>query len=409
MSPLPQQRIRKRLTWALFCGNALSSTSFIAAITVAALAAETLSGSVRLAGIPSALGTAAAALGASVLTTASRRWGRRPAFGLGFAVSTLGGLVAALSLLLGSLAMLLLGMLLLGFGRSVTQLARFAAGDLWEPEQRASAIGFVVWAGTIGSVLGPLLVVPASRLGVEALGSAGTEGELAGPYLLAALGFLLASIWCLIALRPDPLTLAVETGSERQETSTVPLGTLVRSPQVLLGLVTLMVSQGVMILVMTMTPVHIRGHGHGLSMVSGVMALHSVGMFAFSPLTGWLVDRWGGHRVIAAGSLLLSGSSLQATRAPQAEAPALFSALFLLGIGWNFGFVAASAVLQEGMPLADRLRLQGLADSLTWASGGLAALLSGFVLADGSFAGLSRLAAVLSLLPFAALRNARVR
>lgn len=391
--------IRKRLTWTLFAGNALSSTSFIAAITVAALAAEELTGSARFAGIPSALGTAASAVGAALLTAASRRWGRRRAFGLGFVVSACGGVIAAASLWLSSLWVLLSGMALLGFGRSVSQLARYAAGDLWVAEKRASAIGFVVWAGTIGSVLGPLLVLPASRFGEVTLGA-----ELAGPYLLSAVGFLLAALWFFLGLRPDPLRLSITTEADRANLgSSRPLAVLFRLPNVGLGLVTLMVSQGVMILVMTMTPVHIRGHGHGLSLVSGVMALHSVGMFACSPITGWLVDRWGGRRIIAAGSLLLGLSAALAARAGEAEASTLLPALFLLGVGWNFGFVAASTVVQEGMSLADRLRLQGLADSLTWASGGLAAFSSGFVMADGSYAVLALVGAGLSALPLLAL------
>ena len=381
----------------VFIGNALSTTSFIAAITVAALAAEELTGSARYAGIPSALGTAASALGASILTVASSWWGRRVAFSLGFAVSTCGGVITSAALWLSSLPLFLAGMFVLGFGRSVTQLSRFAAGDLWEVDKRASAIGFVVWAGTIGSFLGPLMVVPASRLGARTLGS-----ELAGPYGLATLGFLLATLWFFFGLRPEPLELAVTTDEDAGREAR-PLSALLRHPNVLLGVLVLMISQGVMILVMTMTPVHIHGHGHGLSLVSWVMATHSVAMFAFSPLTGWLVDRWGGRQVMAAGAVMLAASAILAAQATEAQASILLIALFLLGVGWNFGFVAASTVLQEGMPLADRLRLQGFADALTWASGGLAAFGSGFVMASGSYAGLSLLGAGLSALPLVAL------
>ncbi len=134
------------------------------------------------------------------------------------------------------------------------------------------------------------------------------------------------------------------------------------------------------------------------------MMAHTFGMFAIAPLTGYLVDRLGARGVIAAGSLLLAFSSLLAATAGEAQAVLLTVSLLLLGVGWNFGFVAASAALQEGLALRERLRLQGLADSATWISGGVAALASGFVMSAYSFPGLSLLGAGISLLPLLALR-----
>ena len=412
-----QQRIRRRLTRVLFCGNALASTSFILIITVAALAAEGLTGSARLAGVPSALGTVGSALGASALTAWSRRWGRRPVFSAGFAVSALGAGLGATALVRESWSGLLIGMVLLGFGRSVSQLSRFAAGDLWTTKRRASAMGFVVWAATVGAVAGPLLVVPTSRVGTVSLGA-----ELSGPFLFCALGYALAALCYFALLRPEPLSLAVEDEQPRDHSEQPrdhslthaglaggndqrSIWALVRLPTVQLSFLTLAVSQGVMVFVMTMTPLHVRGHGHGLSLVSGVMAAHTLGMFAISPLTGHLVDRWGARPLSALGGGLLVLSTLLSAAADQAQPVLITTALFLLGVGWNFGFVAGSAVLQEGLRLNDRLRLQGIADSLTWASGGLAALTSGFVVAAGSFQVLALLAAALSLLPLVLLQR----
>ena len=175
-------------------------------------------------------------------------------------------------------------------------------------------------------------------------------------------------------------------------------------PTVWSSFLVLMVAQFVMILVMTMTPVHIRGHHHGLALVGGVMMFHTLGMFAIAPLTGWLVDRFGARPVILAGSVLLAFSSFLSSTAGEAQAVPLTVSLLLLGVGWNFALVAASAALQEGLPLSDRLRLQGLADALTWTSGGLAALVSGVVMSMWLFQGLSLAAAGISLVPLAALR-----
>ncbi len=108
--------------------------------------------------------------------------------------------------------------------------------------------------------------------------------------------------------------------------------------------------------------------------------------------------------MIASGSLLLAFSTLLAAAAGQAQAVLLTVSLFLLGVGWNFSFVAGSAALQEGLALRDRLRVQGLADSMTWISGGFAAVASGFVMSAWAFRGLSLLAAGIALAPLLALR-----
>jgi MFS family permease len=401
-------RQRRRLTGALFVGNALASTAFIAAVTVASIAARELTGSTQWAGLPSALSTLGSAVGASALSVLSQKAGRRNAFCLGLAVSAVGGAVAVGSLWTASYGALIAAMLLLGFGRSVSQLSRFAAGDLWADDQRASAIGFVVWAGTVGALAGPLLIIPAGRAGVTWLGA-----ELAGPFAVGGIAFALSAVWLFATLRPEPMTLAVVddpapavTGGDGARR---PLRDLMRQPTVWLSFLVLMVSQFVMILVMTMTPVHIRGHHHGLSLVGGVMMAHTLGMFAVSPLTGYLVDRLGPRRVIAAGSVLLAISALLSSAAGEAQAAPLTLSLLLLGVGWNFCFVAASAALQERLALRDRLRLQGLADSMTWASGGLAALASGFVMSAWSFHGLALAGAGCSLLPLVALRYAARR
>ncbi len=393
------------MTGALFIGNALASTAFLAAVSVTSIASQELTGSTQLAGLPSALSTLGSALGASVLTALSQRSGRRAAFCLGLAISAVGGAIGVSSLWMVSHGALLGAMLVMGFGRSVSQLARFAAGDLWSDDKRASAIGFVVWAGTIGAVVGPLMIIPASRVGTTLLGA-----ELAGPFAISGLGFALAALWYFATLRPEPITLAVvatpATAPESSRDPRPPLRDLLQRPNVRLSCLVLMISQFVMILVMTMTPLHIRGHHHGLSLVGGVMMVHTLGMFAISPLTGYLVDRLGARRMIVIGSIVLALSSVLASASGEAQAAPLTVSLFLLGVGWNFGFVSASAALQEGLTLRDRLQLQGLADAITWSSGGLAALASGFVMSAGSFRGLALAAAGFSLVPLLVLRYA---
>ncbi len=398
-----QHGARRRITGALFVGNALSSTAYLGVISVAGLAAQDLTGGPHLAGLPSAVSTVGSALGAAALSGWSRKVGRRKAFGVGFAVAAVGGAIGVVSLQMASFAVLLVAMCALGFGRTVGQLSRFAAGDLWRVERRSSAIGLVVWAGTIGSVAGPLLIAPASGLSRAHLGV-----ELAGPFVVAAVGFAIAALWYTVMLRPEPLTLAVAEPMSEDSNPVAPSGSLRRligRPTVQLALMAMMASQLVMVLVMTMTPVHIRHHHQGLTLVSATMMVHTLGMYAFAPLTGSLVRRLGARRVIALGTFLLAIASLLGASAGQAQAGVLTLSMFVLGVGWNFGFVAGSVLLLEGLAIQDRLRVQGFADSMTWISGGAAALVSGFVLSAWSFHGLAFLGAGLSLIPLIGLRR----
>ncbi|MBT8248775.1 MAG: MFS transporter, partial [Acidimicrobiia bacterium] len=356
-----------------------------------------LTGEDTFAGFPGSIGTLGAALGATVLTRLSKSRGRRMTFIGGYLVAAAGGVIAAFSIIIQSLMTLMAGFLLVGFGRSVSQLARFAAADMRSEERRGRAISTIVWAGTIGAVVGPRLISPAGEIAV----SRGQEALL-GPMVLMAAGLVLAALGFWIWLRPDPMSLAIDT-SDQPVVEKTKLSLLLRHDTVWLGLTGLVVSQFVMVFIMTMTPLHLDGNGYDLNDVGWVMTAHTAGMFAFAPLTGWLVDRMGSRWVLAAGSLMLIGASFMAARALNAELPVLLPGLFLLGLGWNFGYVSSSTVLQSGLELQDRLGLQGLADSSTWISGGLGALLSGVIVHTTSFATLSLAGAALALIPLAAL------
>ncbi len=388
---------RVRSIWTMFGGNAMVSIAYIAGITVASLVARDLTGEDTFAGFPGSIGTLGAALGATVLTRLTKTRGRRITFIGGYLVAAAGGLIAAFSIVVQSLMILMAGFLLVGFGRSVSQLARFAAADMRSEARRGRAISTIVWAGTIGAVIGPRLISPAGEFAV----SRGQEALL-GPMVLMAAGLALAALGFWIWLRPDPMSLAVDT-SDQPVIEKTRLSLLLRHDTVWLGLTGLVVSQFVMVFIMTMTPIHLDGNGYDLNDVGWVMTAHTAGMFAFVPVTGWLVDRFGSRRVLAAGSVMLIGASFMAARALNAELSLLLPGLFLLGLGWNFGYVSSSTVLQSGLELQDRLGLQGLADSSTWISGGLGALLSGVIVHTTSFATLSLAGAALALIPLAAL------
>ncbi len=393
MSTDANAETRSRLIGTMFTGNAFSSTAFLGVVTVSSLIAEQVTGSESLSGFPNTLATFGAAAGATALSALSFKIGRRRAFTIGFATAMFGSVLAALSVGLASLPLLLLGMAVVGFGRSVSQLARFAAGDLREADHRASAISLIVWASTIGAVVGPLLMGPSSTF-ASALGF----DQLVGPIGVGIVGFGLASIVSFIGLRPEPLSLTIAPkGDHPGEPSR--FREIFSGPTVQLAIAALVTSQFVMVLIMTMTPLHIRNHGGSLAIVGVVMMAHTLGMFAIAPITGKLVDRHGPRRIIMLGVATLAVSAVIASSAPTANTAILVVGLFLLGIGWNFGFVAASSELQIGLPIADRLKIQGVADSITWISGGLGAALSGVIVGASSYAVLAIVGFVFSFTP----------
>jgi predicted MFS family arabinose efflux permease len=288
---------------------------------------------------------------------------------------------------------MIVSIFIFGAGYSSSRLSRYAAADLYPADRRSSAIGWNVWAATIGSVVGPLLLETTRRAG-EAAGFSG----IVGPFVLAAVTFGVAglAVWLLYS----PVDHAELQAAPGQEARTSPA-------MARLAVVSLVIGQVVMVLVMTMTPIHIRHGGGTLDWVGVVFASHTFGMFAFSPIAGILSDRMGRvPMIVAASGLLAAAGLLSATSAVGSWYLAL--ALFLLGLGWCFSFVAASALLTESVPASRRLRVQGVADSLIWGSAAVAGLSSGVLLAAVGYPTLGYSGAVLALTPLLFLRRARL-
>jgi MFS family permease len=320
------------------------------------------------------------------------RHGRRRGLSLGYLIGGAGGIVALLATGASALVALLAGLFVMGLGNSATQLARYAAAELYPPHRRGAALSWIVWAGTVGAVVGPNLVAPAGRL-VDALGMP----ALAGGYLVAGAFFLAAAALSRLTLRPAPVAVdrAVPAGIAG-------LAAVLAERHVRIALAALVTGHVVMVLIMTMTPLHVQAAGHGLHTVGVVFSAHTLGMFAVAPVTGRLTDRLGPATVILAGEALLALAAVLAATAP-ASGRLLTLALFLLGLGWNFGFVAGSALLTLGLPFAERARLQGFTDAAIWASAAVASLVSGALLALVGYALLCLLAAALVALPAVAV------
>jgi MFS family permease len=221
----------------------------------------------------------------------------------------------------------------------------------------------------------------------------------AGPYIVPLTIYVLVVLLYIVFLRPDPGTLVVDEGTAGRELAKVRLPELFRSGTVRIALAVLVVGQVVMVFIMAMTPVYLRQSGHGLGVIGLVMSSHIIGMFLFSPVTGRLVDRWGQLRVILAGQAVLLVAALSAYLAPPTEIPLVAAALFLLGLGWNLGFVAGSSLLSSGLSPDRRVRLQGVSDSVIWSSAAVASASSGLVLASLGYDALCLIAALLLVIP----------
>ena len=397
IQPAELDRLRRRTVATLVAGVALGSTGHIAAVTVATIVATHISGGTTAwSGVPSATVVLGAAAGASALSWLMVRRGRRTGLATGYVVSVMGALVATVAIVAMSLPLLLIGTVLIGFGNASNQLSRYTAADLAPPDRRASAIGVVVWGATVGAVIGPNLAAPAGQVAL-ALGLP----ELAGPYLVPIVFVGAAALLSFTMLRPDPYELA--DASSRHDTTdrnvAVSLASVLARPSVPLAIVALVAGQFVMVLIMTMTPLHMAAHGHDLTAVGVVISGHTFGMFGLSPISGRLTDRYGSVAVILAGLAVVAMASVLAAVAPPDGGVVLFLALFLLGYGWNLGYVAGSALLTHGLTLAERTKVQGLADTLIWSSAAVASLGSGIVLAYAGYAILGLMGAALVVVP----------
>jgi MFS family permease len=390
---------RRRLTLTLFGGAALGTTGYIAAATVAGLAVEEITGRATFAGLPGAVAIAGTALGTSLLTMRVAERGRRPGLVAGYAFGAVGAGVAVAAVVNSSLSLLLAGMAILGLGNASNQLARYTGAELFPADRRASALSLIVWAGTIGSVLGPVLLEPGGALSTDRGFS-----ELAGGFIVTFGFMLVAAVLYSVALRPDPAALSFDGPVAIGKAS---FGDAFSQPHVKVALAAMVSGQVVMVLIMVATPLHIRQHGFDLGVVGMVMSAHTLGMFAFSPLTGRLADRIGRYRTILIGLAILGLAAILAAAAPSTSTPVLVVALFLLGLGWNLGFVAGSALLTVGFGPDLRARLQGRADSITWLSSAIASVVSGLVFEMNDYRFLSLAGLVLLVVPLVIVNRNR--
>ena len=334
------------------------------------------------------------------------RHGRRPGLRRAWAIGAVGALAAAMAAITDLYPLLLLGALGIGVGNAANLTARYAAADLAPAQTRARAIGTLVWASSFGSALGPTLGLGVVGSGAEALGLP----ELAGPYLLALVLFGAAAVFVERRLHPDPLVVAggltpAEPGERggfaelagQFADARDALGEIIRHPAARLAVTAMVVGHGVMVAVMTATPLHMKDGDHELRVIGFVISLHIVGMYFFAPVVGWLVDRFGPRPVIATGGVILFSGAELASHTDPADRLGVFVGLLLIGLGWSFGLVAGSSLLTGAFPIERRVSVQGGADLVMSGGGALASLTAGVVYEFGDYHDLSHYAGLLAL------------
>lgn len=402
VSAATHDRVRvQRRTILVMMGSVIPTTAAMASsFAASAVLAEEITGSETLATLAAgsmSLGSVAAAV---PLSRRMARLGRRQGLVAGWLLGAAGAMTALLAAVLGLYPLVVLGIIGVGVGQATNLAARYAVADLAHDDRRARAIGLLVWASTFGAATGPTIALGPVADFAQFIGLP----ELAGPYVLSSVMFLAGLAITQAGLRPDPLEVLGMIGSEapRPASPATVIRRIAAMPAARLALLAMLVGQMVMVAVMTATPLHMTSGDQDLSVIGQVISLHIFGMYAFSPVVGWLVDRLGTHTVITLGGLILFLGAELAGHTDPAHSAGLFSGLTLIGVGWSFGLIAGSALLTNSFPVHQRVEVQGGADFVMIGGGAVGGLSSGALVELLGFQSLSHYSGIAALLLVAA-------
>jgi len=390
------KKLYKRTLIIVVISQIFGGAGLAAGITVGALLAQEMLGTDAVAGLPVALFTLGSAGAALFVGRLSQHFGRRTGLATGFIIGGLGAIGVVFSAVFNNPFFLFASLFIYGAGTATNLQARYAGTDLAKSKQRATAVSIALVSTTFGAVAGPNLV---NVMGDFAL-SIGVP-SLAGPFILSAAAFILAGLVFLILLRPDPLLIArtIEAVKQTQNEKEMSGATNQQKNKrgVIVGATIMVLTQIVMVAIMTMTPVHMSDHGHGLGAVGLVIGFHIGAMYLPSLVTGVLVDKLGRITMAIASGATLLLSGLVAALAPGDSMILLILALSLLGLGWNFGLISGTALIIDSTNPSTRAKTQGAVDVLIALSGASGGALSGMVVAGSSYQVLSLAGGILSL------------
>jgi MFS family permease len=431
------RQVQRRTVALLSVAQVFAGLGTGATVSIGSILAVELSGSTAWAGAVATVMTLGAALAALPLASLADHRGRRIGQVTGLSAAFLGTVLMVLAVVSGLFILLLLGAAGIGVGTAASLQARFAAVDLADTEHRGRALSTVVWAVTVGAVAGPNLIQPGAVVG-QALGLP----PVAGPFVISAAGLLLATVLLLVGLRPDPLLLARELAAlpgtpagglphgqpaaslqappSQARPGARPAGSLVRGLRAIrqsraawLALAAVVGAHAVMVGVMSMTPLHLQelvaGPGHAghaatgdvLVIIGFTISLHIAGMFALSPVMGWLTDKAGRTETIMMGFTALI-CAVAVAGFGQSSTVAVAVGLVLLGVGWSASTISGSTLLAESVGQESRVVVQGVSDMLMGVAGAVGGATSGLILSGVGFLGLNMAGAVVGAAVLAA-------
>ncbi|MFT0802757.1 MFS transporter [Bacillus swezeyi] len=395
-SPDKLKKLYKRVLIIVSISQIFGGAGLAAGITVGALLAQQMLGTDAFSGVPSALFTLGSAGAALIVGRLSQRYGRRTGLAAGFIAGGLGAIGVVAAAVINSIILLFVSLFIYGAGTATNLQARYAGTDLADTKQRATAISVTMVMTTFGAVAGPNLVNVmggfAAMIGVP---------PLAGPFILSASAFIIAGVVLYMMLRPDPLEIAsqIETYKQANETEdhSKSVGAADDKKGITVGATVMVLTQIVMVAIMTMTPVHMQHHGHSLGEVGIVIGFHIGAMYLPSLVTGVLVDKIGRTAMSIASGITLLLAGVVAALAPSDSMVLLIVALSLLGLGWNFGLISGTAQIVDSTEPSTRAKVQGTLDVFIALAGASGGALSGMVVAHSSYAALSLTGGLLSL------------
>lgn len=372
--------LQRKTLVVLSLGTILGGLGVGASLSVGALLLAEVSGSTAISGLASAMFNAGAALAGIPLARLAVKYGRRRAIVTGNSVAILGAAIATLSTMIGNWMILALGIGLLGVASAVQLLSRFTATDLANPGQRARDLSIVVWMITIGAVIGPNLMGPGALVG-DLIGVT----PLAGVFTFTIAAQTLAALISWVGLRPDPLLVARSLPAEEptQGNSVEPRVYEPRRTQFQV-IAVIGIAQAIMVALMAMAPLHIVHTGGSNELVGFTLSLHIAGMYALSPLFGFLASRYGRIPVIHLGWVILVVSVILAFVAGESHGMLQVS-MVLLGFGWGAITVAGAALVTEITPPDVRTARQGQSDTIMSGSGAFAGVMAGVLFAWASY------------------------
>jgi MFS family permease len=400
--------LQKKTIRVLTAGQVLSGFGLGSTLSIGSLLAAELSGTPAWAGSAATFSTLGAATWAIPLARLAYARGRRVSLATGAAIAITGATLVITSAAIHFFPLLLVALFLLGAGSAVGLQARFAAVDLPSNRSTGRDLSVVVWATTFGAVIGPNLFGPGEIVG-RALGLP----TMTGPFVFTILAQMGASTVFWFGLRPDPLLVAKQLNAAKTKGKTSfasAFSTLRKYPLAAFAITTIALSHMVMVSVMSMTPIHMKGMGFDLVVVGFTISLHIAGMYAFSPIFGWLSDKLGRVKTVILGQLIFV-AALGIAGFGQDDRTLVTIGLFLLGLGWSASTVGGAALLTSTLPVEEKTNVQGLSDSLMNLSGAFGGAIAGSILAAFMFLGLNleALIPVFVIVIFAGIVRLRTR